>query len=75
MALILVLQNRSNLAPVSDYTYMVLIGDGTVERSKQIASGTIAAHVRDDGWEALVHRVITDQVQGQFCLEAPHAAI
>lgn len=33
MSLIVVLTNKSNLAPVSDYNYEVLVGDGTVESS------------------------------------------
>ena len=58
MALILVLQNITALAPVSDYKYCVLVGDGTIAHSKTLASGTILAHTRADGWPALVQRLL-----------------
>ena len=58
MALILVLSNTSHLTPVSDYTYEVLVGDGTTLGSKRITSGTITGHRRDDGWQALVQRLL-----------------
>jgi len=54
MSLIVVLQNVSKLAPVSDYKYQVLVGDGSVERSTIITSGTIQGHTRSDGWQKLV---------------------
>ena len=54
MALILAFVNKSNLAPVSDYSVEVLVGDGSVERSRTIAFGTVKGHRRDDGWEVLV---------------------
>jgi hypothetical protein len=56
MALILVFVNKSNLAPVSDYKVEVLVGDGSVERSKVITAGTVKGHRREDGWQALVQR-------------------
>ena len=59
MALILALVNKSNLAPVSDYTYEVLIGDGGVN-SKCIAQGTIKGHTRSDGWQVLVQKLLED---------------
>ena len=58
MALILVLTNISQLAPVSDYTYDVLVGNGTRTGSHSIARGTITGHRRDDGWQALVQRLL-----------------
>jgi hypothetical protein len=61
MALIVVLTNKSNLAPVSDYNYQVLVGDGSVARSKVIASGEVLAHGRIDGWQALVARVLKQE--------------
>ena len=59
MALIIVIQNISQLAPTSDYRYEVLVGDGTI-RSNNIAHGEIKAHKRDDGWRALVQRVLDE---------------
>ena len=61
MSLIVVLQNRSGLAPVSDYTYRVLVGDGS-PRSRTIAAGTIVQHRRTDGWKALVQRVLAESI-------------
>lgn len=58
MALMVILTNRSNLAPVSDYCYEVLVGDGTPENSKTICLGIVAQHVRADGWQELVSRVL-----------------
>lgn len=58
MALILIIQNTTQLAPTSDYRYEVLVGDGTPARSHSIASGTIESHVREEGWVALVHRLL-----------------
>lgn len=65
MALIVVLTNKSNLAPVSDYTYQVLIGDGTIAHSKVIAAGRVTKHQRSDGWQALVQRVLDAHVLEQ----------
>lgn len=61
MALILILQNVTNLAPVSDYKVEVLVGDGTPDRSTCLYRGIVTAHTRDDGWKALVQRLL-DQV-------------
>lgn len=58
MALIVVITNESHLAPVSDYRYEVLVGDGTAAGSKQIASGRVFKHTRSDGWKALIRRVL-----------------
>jgi hypothetical protein len=58
MALIVIATNVSQLAAVSDYRYEVLIGDGTVERSTVITRGVIKKHRRDDGWRALVQRIL-----------------
>lgn len=62
MALILILTNVSNLAPVSDYNYEVLVGDGSPERSKVLEQGFIGSHERAEGWRALVQRVLTDDI-------------
>lgn len=58
MSLIVVLRNVSDLADVSDYDYKVLVGDGTPERSKVLALGSIHGHRRSDGWQPLVHRLL-----------------
>jgi len=54
VSLIVVAQNISSLAAVSDYNYQVLVGDGTPERSDVIARGTVVGHRRADGWQALI---------------------
>ena len=58
MALIIVFTNQSHLAPISDYTYEVLVGDGTPARSQSLACGTIKAHERARGWQALVQLLL-----------------
>lgn len=58
MALIIVLQNISALADISDYNYQVLVGDGTPERSNILAAGTLKGHCRADGWHALVNQLL-----------------
>lgn len=58
MALVIVITNVSNLAPISDYNYEVIVGDGTTAHSKTLAKGTVTRHVRIDGWQALVERVL-----------------
>lgn len=58
MALIVIVTNKSKLAPVSDYNYEVLVGDGTRERSQVIAKGEVLQHLRSEGWKALVERVL-----------------
>lgn len=60
MSLIVVITNRSSLAPVSDYTYEVLVGDGTVNGSRTITRGKIEKHTRADGWKPLVQRVVNE---------------
>lgn len=61
MALIVVLRNVTQLAPVSDYDYEVLLGDGTPGGSKVLASGTVTGHKRTRGWQALVQRLLDAQ--------------
>lgn len=61
MALIVVLTNVSNLAPISDYHYEVSIGDGMAAGSKTIAYGTIEGHVREDGWQHLVQTLLNKE--------------
>lgn len=58
MSLIIVLRNTTALAPVSDYDYEVLVGDGTPERSRTIATGHLTGHVRAHGWQALVAQLL-----------------
>ena len=58
MALIVVFVNKSDLAPVSDYSVQVLVGDGTPDHSKTIYQGKIVGHRRSDGWQALVQKLI-----------------
>ena len=58
MSLIVTVRNISGLAPVSDYEYKVLVGDGTLMGSHVISAGQIKEHKRSDGWKALIQRVI-----------------
>ena len=60
MSLIVVLTNKSKLAPHSDYNYEVLVGDGTASGSHTIAAGEIKDHARTNGWKALVQRVLDE---------------
>lgn len=62
MALILVIVNKSELAPISDYSYEVMVGDGTPSRSKTIARGKVIGHQRSDGWQKLVDLVLQDDL-------------
>lgn len=68
MSLIVIVTNRSKLAPVSDYTYEVLVGDGSTERSMHIAHGEVKGHTRADGWQALLKRVIDNHTANDFHL-------
>ena len=61
MALILVIQNKSDLASLSDYDYQVLVGDGTVGRSLPLAHGRIEKHDRSQNWQALVKKVLDQE--------------
>ena len=61
MSLIVVLTNTSNLAPVSDYTYEVLVGDGTKAGSHTITKGTVKGHVRAAGWKVLVGKLLESE--------------
>ena len=58
MSLIVVLTNTSQLAPISDYKVQVLIGDGTVERTKTLYEGTVEGHRRADGWPMLLQQFV-----------------
>lgn len=58
MSLILAIRNISDLAPISDYAYEVLLGDGTATGSRVITSGEIVGHRRTDGWQVLVEKVL-----------------
>jgi (p)ppGpp synthase/HD superfamily hydrolase len=55
MSLILVIRNVTKLTPVSDYTYEVFINE------RVIASGTVIGHTRDEGWEALVRKLLAQR--------------
>ncbi len=61
MSLVIVLTNKSNLAPISDYNYQVLIGDGTPDGSVTLAHGEVKAHTRLDGWQVLVQRLLDQE--------------
>jgi len=50
--LIVKVKNTTDLSPVSDYRYEVLVN------LEVIASGTVKGHCRADGWAELVWRVI-----------------
>lgn len=63
MALIIALVNTSNLAPVSNYNYEVLVGDGTASRSKVIARGSVEGHIREEGWQKLVQKMLDKEAQ------------
>jgi hypothetical protein len=58
MSLVVIVRNVSELAPVSDYEYVVRVGDGTAQGSAEIAAGRVTAHTRADGWKALIQRVL-----------------
>lgn len=58
MALIVVLVNKSDLAEVSNYDYEVMVGDGSPTRSKTIAKGRVDGHVRSEGWQVLVKKLL-----------------
>ena len=61
MALIIALVNQSKCAAISDYTYEVMVGDGTYDGSRVIARGRIEKHKRADGWQALAQRLIDQE--------------
>lgn len=62
MSLILVIRNTSTQLPdVSDYEYEVLVGDGTAARSHTLARGEIKGHLRADGWQSLVMRLLSQE--------------
>ena len=58
MALIVVLCNVSDLADVSNYTYQVMVGDGTASNSRTIVAGTVLNHTRSEGWQKLVQMML-----------------
>ena len=62
MALIVILQNISALAPVSDYRYEVRIGDGSDARSHTIEFGVVKGHTRSDGWDVLVDKLLRQRI-------------
>lgn len=62
MSLIITFRNISNLSEVSDYEYRVLVGDGSIERSKVLESGHVFGHHRSDGWTSLMKRFLKKRV-------------
>ena len=69
MSLIITLQNVSELAPISDYYYQVLVGDGG-PRSRVLESGMVKSHHRSNGWEALVRLWLHSREKGSTkCLD------
>jgi hypothetical protein len=52
MALIVVLENMSNIAPVSDYKYGVYVNETLIEQ------GNVKGHTRADGWEVLLRKML-----------------
>ena len=58
MALIITFVNKTNLSPVSNYDYQIMIGDGSLERTATIESGKVLNHTRDDGWVKLVELML-----------------
>lgn len=60
MSLIIVFRNISMCAPVSDYVCEVMIGDGTAQGTRTIDKRTIKGHKREDGWEALVQKLVKE---------------
>ena len=63
MALVVILQNVSHLAPVSDYRYTVLVGDGTDTGSVTIEEGEVREHTRTDGWTVLVSKLLSQRIK------------
>ena len=61
MSLIVVLRNVSKLAPVSDYEYQVLIGDGSPD-SRLMETGKVFNHVRANGWDQLIRLFVSHRV-------------
>lgn len=59
MALILVMQNVSSLAPVSDYKWQAYIND------RVIAEGHVTGHTRSDGWRVLVEKVLAASTESR----------
>lgn len=63
MSLIVVIQNMSGLAPISNYRYQVLVGDGTIAGSRILAAGELVGHARSDGWPKLVQLLLDDEAK------------
>lgn len=60
MSLIIVLTNKSNLAPISDYEYRVMVGDGSIEKSKILAAGKVRDHARSEGFKRLLQLLMDE---------------
>ena len=54
MALVIVFNNISGLADVSDYEVQVLVN------TRRIYEGRLNGHVRADGWKVLVKKFVED---------------
>lgn len=59
MALILTFVNISQLADISDYRAMTLIGDGG-PLSNVLDERVLHNHRRSDGWQVLVSKYLTE---------------
>lgn len=62
MALILVFHNDSTgTDDAANYNVRVMMGNGTKERTHDIAGGRVEGHNRADGWQALVQRFLDER--------------
>ena len=62
MSLILVFHNDgTGHDTVGNYNVRVMIGDGTVEHTRDIAGGRVLNHDRLSGWEPLVRHFLDDR--------------
>lgn len=73
MALIIVIQNVTELREISDYKYEVLV---TVRNAvtgaigeRAIAAGEVKQHPRIEGWEALLQRLLDQRTLGDTLKE------
>lgn len=55
--LVVTFLNISDMAPISDYKYSVWVTT-TEGTKKTLAAGIIRHHVRDEGWEKLVQKLL-----------------
>ncbi len=57
--LVITFQNKSKLAPLSDYDYEVWV-TATNGQKKVLAAGEIKQHGRAAGWKVLVQTMLTE---------------